>query len=171
MPPGIQENMNLNLKEKSFKEFHDQANKIIGANNLQFAVVDLTRGELYFVNPLSEKNLQKSLNAMHCSEAEASFWPSSPLLNFPSSQQNPNPINPNCTGVLNKDFANMKISSRRKPVDPIQIPIPLHQKDSVKLLMDPNPARRYSANIEGRSNLSASNQHNEFSSAQLFPNS
>lgn len=163
-PLNINDTIDLNLKEKSFKEFYDNSNKVIGANNLQFAVVDLTKGELYFVNSLNHKNLQKSLSAMQANESEMHNWQmSSPLFNFPSAQTASNVHQAGNVSKLHQDFANMKISSGKKPMNQRDSKADL-QKETAKSFFDMGVPNR----LSGGSNDSM-DIHNQFGGSHLFP--
>jgi hypothetical protein len=165
---NIQDTTDLSLREKSFKEFHDNANRVVGNNNLQFAVVDLTKGELYFVNSLNHRNLQKSLSAMQTNESEGHLYPTSPLFNFTSPQAPSSVLNTGNVGKLHQDFANMKISSGKKRFDQsrnAKDPMADLQKESAKSYLD----RLNVGNNDHMDNL-LSGHGNPYAGSHLFPN-
>jgi hypothetical protein len=165
---NIQDSVDLSLREKSFKEFHDNANRVVGNNNLQFAVVDLTKGELYFVNSLNHRNLQKSLSAMQTSESDAHLYPTSPLFNFSGPQAPSSVLNTGNDGKLHQHFANMKISSGKKRFDQprnAKDPMADLQKEAAKSYLD----RLTVGNTEHMDNL-LSGHGNPYAGSHLFPN-
>mgnify|MGYP000873027166 CR=1 FL=1 len=172
---GIQDSGSLILREKSLKEFNDQVNKVVGQNALQFAVVDMTKGELYFVNSLNQKNLHQTFNSLNSNESDIHLWPNSPLLAFPNSQTNANIFNPNAA-LLHQDFANMKISADKKQLDPQNLSNSLKDlrneqpKESVKSYFDLNPASRLSSNVEPIDALLGHAQQSQFGGSNLFTN-
>lgn len=133
---------------------------------MQFAVVDLTKGELYFVNSLNKKNLSNSLNAIQSAENEAQHWPNSPLFNF--SEPLSNYLGAGSVGMLNQDFSNMRISSekRRDPAKEMKIE---PAKEPVKSMYDLNPFSRPGSNVEPVDNMFALN-NNQFGTSHLFAN-
>lgn len=131
------------LKEKPFDDF---AESLIESHNLQFAVVDLTKNELFYITNVTKDNYGASLSSMR--NKENNYW----SLFQPTSLDLTNNANPfggslmsltnvNNISSLNQDMANLIITPKpnsRKETD----------QNNSPSLVNLIPAGRYSQESE-----------------------